>query len=50
MTVGGNLDLYWLPENHKENRIFEIDKNDKVNLIDFDTFIPTFKKTLDELE
>ena len=30
MTVGGNLDLYWLPENHKENRIFEIDKNDKV--------------------
>jgi len=30
MTVGGNFDLYWLPENHKENRIFEIDKSDKI--------------------
>ncbi|MBE7074092.1 MAG: hypothetical protein E7379_03270 [Clostridiales bacterium] len=30
MTVGGNLDLYWLPENHKENKIFEIDKSDKI--------------------
>ena len=27
MTVGGNLDLYWIPENHKENRVFEIDKD-----------------------
>ena len=30
MTVGGNLDLYWLPEKHKENKIFEIDKSDKI--------------------
>ena len=30
MTVGGNFDLYWLPENHKEYNTFEIDKNDKI--------------------
>ena len=23
MTVGGNFDLYWLPENHKETRLWE---------------------------
>ena len=30
MTVGGDLDLYWLPEKHKENKIFVIDKSDKI--------------------
>ena len=30
MTEGGNYDLYWLPENPKENRVFEIDKSDKI--------------------
>ena len=30
MTVGGNFDLYWFPENHKENTVFEIDKTDKI--------------------
>lgn len=30
MTVGGNGDLYWIPENHKLNRIFYIDKNDEI--------------------
>ena len=30
MTVGGNLDLYWLPENYKENKMFEIDKSDEI--------------------
>ncbi|MBE5738179.1 MAG: hypothetical protein E7354_00375 [Clostridiales bacterium] len=29
MTVGGNFDLYWLPENHKENRTFGIDREDE---------------------
>lgn len=30
MLVGGNLDLYWVPENYKENKVFEIDKNDEI--------------------
>ncbi|MBE5758133.1 MAG: hypothetical protein E7345_04330 [Clostridiales bacterium] len=30
MTVGGNGDLYWLPENHKDCRVFEIDKDDEI--------------------
>ncbi len=29
MTVGGNLDLYWVPENHKKNRTFNIDQEDE---------------------
>ena len=28
MTVGGNLDLYWLPENYRKNKVFVIDKSD----------------------
>lgn len=39
MTVGGNLDLYWLPEKHKENKIFEIDKSDKIT---YDVFNQLF--------
>ena len=30
MTVGGNFDLYWLPENYREVKVFQIDKNDKI--------------------
>ena len=29
MTVGGNGDLFWIPKNHKQNRVFEFDKSDK---------------------
>ena len=29
MTVGGNGDLYWLPENYKQTTMFEIDGEDK---------------------
>lgn len=28
MTVGGNCDLFWIPENHRVNRHFEIDRTD----------------------
>lgn len=28
MTIGGNFDLYWMPENHKECRTYEISKDD----------------------
>lgn len=30
MTVGGNGDLFWIPKNHKQNRVFEFDKSDKI--------------------
>lgn len=30
MMVGGNLDLYWVPENHKDTRNFEIEKDDEL--------------------
>ena len=43
MTVGGNLDLYWIPENHKENRVFEIDKNDEM-------VFDIFKQLFDAIE
>lgn len=29
MMVGGNGDLYWVPENHKINKVFEIDSGDE---------------------
>ena len=29
MLVGGNLDLYWVPEDHKKNLVFEFDESDK---------------------
>ena len=28
MTVGGNQDLYWIPQNYKQVKSFYIDKND----------------------
>ncbi|MBQ7351918.1 MAG: hypothetical protein IJW59_03540 [Clostridia bacterium] len=28
MTVGGNQDLFWIPENHKDTTTFEIDDSD----------------------
>ena len=47
MTMGGNLDLYWLPEDHRKNTTFIIDKTDKLALIMFDRLfdaINTLKK------
>lgn len=29
MTVGGNQDLYWIPQNYKQVKSFYIDKDDK---------------------
>ena len=30
MTVAGNFDLYWIPENHRDDMVFEINSNDKI--------------------
>ncbi|MGN0787806.1 MAG: hypothetical protein ACI4L6_01905 [Candidatus Onthoplasma sp.] len=48
MTVGGNLDLYWIPENHKENRVFEIDKDDKITFSVFEQLFNAVKKNDDK--
>lgn len=48
MTVGGNFDLYWLPENHKENRVFEIDKSDKIAYSVFNQLFNAVKKQDDK--
>lgn len=29
MTIGGNFDLYWMPENYKECKTFEISNDDE---------------------
>ena len=47
MTVGGNLDLYWLPENYKENRIYEIDKSDKITYGVFNQLFNAVRKNDD---
>ncbi len=48
MTVGGNFDLYWIPENHKENRVFEIDKNDKITFSMFKQLFDIVRKRDDK--
>lgn len=48
MMVGGNLDLYWVPENHKKNRIFEIDKNDNIAYSVFEQLYDAIKKNDDK--
>ena len=48
MTVGGNLDLFWLPENHKENRVFEIDNSDKITFHVFEQLFNAVKKNDDK--
>lgn len=40
MTVGGNLDLYWLPENYRKNRSFCIDNCDEFT---YDIFEQLFR-------
>ena len=48
MTVGGNLDLYWLPENHKKDRTFEIDKDDEITYSVFQQLFDAVKKRDDK--
>lgn len=48
MTVGGNGDLYWLPDNHKETRNFEIDKNDEIVFSIFNQLFCAVKKNDDK--
>ena len=44
MTVGGNLDLYWVPENHKKCRLFEISKDDAITFAVFEELFEAVKK------
>ena len=48
MTVGGNFDLYWLPENHKENKVFIIDKSDKIAFSVFNQLFAAVRKNDDK--
>jgi len=48
MTVGGNCDLYWIPENHKINRRFEIDKTDEIGFAVFNQLFKAVKKNDNE--
>ncbi len=44
MTVGGNLDLYWLPENHTKNRTFSIDRDDEFTFEIFEQLFGAVEK------
>ena len=48
MTVGGNLDLYWLPENYKKDRTFDIDKNDELTYSIFEQLFDAVEKRDDK--
>lgn len=48
MTVGGNGDLYWLPENHKANRVFEFDSTDEICFSIFSQLFDAVKKRDDK--
>ena len=44
MTVGGNFDLYWIPENHKKNRVFNINKEDEFTFVMFEKLFEAVEK------
>ncbi|MBQ8908944.1 MAG: hypothetical protein IJY90_01440 [Clostridia bacterium] len=48
MTVGGNFDLYWIPEDYKENTIFELDNTDKIAFSVFSQLFDAIKKVDDK--
>ena len=48
MMVGGNGDLYWVPENHKQNRIFEIDSMDEMTYGLFNQLFEAVRKRDDK--
>ena len=48
MTVGGNLDLYWLPENYKKDKTFGIDKNDELTYGIFEQLFDAVEKRDDK--
>ena len=48
MTVAGNHDLYWLPENHKKNREFTIEKNDEIVFSIFEQLFNAVEKKDDK--
>ena len=48
MTVGGNLDLYWVPENYRENTIFYIEKGDEITYSVFEQLFRAVEKNDDK--
>lgn len=48
MTIGGNFDLYWVPENHKECRTYEISKDDEYTFKIFSRLFDSVKKNDDK--
>ena len=44
MMVGGNFDLYWLPKNRRENKVFQIDQKDKLTFSVFEQLFSAVKK------
>lgn len=48
MTVGGNYDLYWVPENYKKVKSFEIDKKDELTFDIFDRLFVAVAKNDDK--
>lgn len=48
MTIGGNMDLFWIPENHKETRNFEINNNDEIVFNIFEQLFTAVKKNDDK--
>ena len=48
MTVGGNLDLYWIPENYKECMRFEISNDDKIVYSIFEQLFNAVEKNNDK--
>lgn len=48
MTVGGNLDLYWFPENHRKNRVFNISKEDEFTFVMFEKLFEAVRKNDDK--
>ena len=48
MMVGGNLDLYWVPEDYKDVKSFVIDKSDEFVYCLFDDLFQKIKKVDDK--
>lgn len=48
MTVGGNLDLYWVPQNYRKCVNFEIIKDDKMTYSVFEQLFDAVKKRDEE--
>ncbi|MBQ3047799.1 MAG: hypothetical protein IJD48_02160 [Clostridia bacterium] len=50
MTVAGNLDLFWLPQNYKKCTSFEIDKTDQLTFGVFEQLFTAVKQNDDKYQ